>query len=309
MKHKFFSRMFSTLIAMVIAVVSLTFLSAQKVSAAGINETTSYISYDYTTKVRRTYNLSEVPLASANERGIYQENRYPDTDKSVVYLDMGDIYRGTGFIVGAHYVATAAHCVFNIKNKKFVDSLRVIVCAEDADKPLLVCDAVRAHVPKIYTRNSTSGAQRDANDYGLIYVEEDLSQYGIFNLGVPTNKFLANGGAVTASGFPLNIVENGNIATKTNRYRSDGTAQIYNYYNDIKDYSGTVDRRFQATCVISGGDSGGPVYTVAKLNGKEYKTVIGIATGGIMNGTSFTGTFGVRITPNLLHFYMNNDYA
>lgn len=308
MKHKFFSRMFSTLIAMVIAVVSLTFLSAQKVSAAGLNLAMSYLSYNFKTKETQSYVLSRLPMASSNSRESYKENRYPDTDKSVVYLNInGD--RGTGFIVGAHCIATAAHCVYNDENGKFADSIQVIICENNARSPIAKYDAVSAHIPKKYTK--TKGAEMTAHDYGMICVEEDLSQYGIFNLGVPMDSFLENNGKVIASGFPGSIAENGEQVGKSSRYYSEGVMQKYYFQPDINEYAGTISRRFQASCVVSGGDSGGPVYTVTKLNGKSYKTVLGIATGGNTLSASgvYDGTYGVRMTPTLLHFYMNNDYA
>lgn len=64
-------------------------------------------------------------------------------------------------------------------------------------------------------------------------------------------------------------------------------------------------QRFHATTVISGGDSGGPVYTVSNFRNTEYHTVVGICSGGLYDELTSTGsgTYGVRITSDLLRFY------
>ena len=314
MKKSRFLKPFSVLTALVITALSLTFMTPQKASAVTQNGSIEYICYDYTTKKTTTYTLSKLPMASGTARDRYPENRLPDPDYSVVYLSMNNgNSSGSGFIVGAHCIATAAHCVTS--GNGFVNNITATMCSSKAQDATQTVNAVRVHIPKIY-RTSTNPYEKNAYDYALIYVEEDLTPYGIFDLGVATDTFLKNEGQVVASGFPGRTHEDttGVDNSSHQRYYSLGKMQTVHNAADLTGYNNTKNQRFQATCIASGGDSGGPVYAITYLDGKRYDTVVGIITGGGLNGTtedgkkSYFGTYGVRITLDLLHFYKNNDY-
>lgn len=90
------------------------------------------------------------------------------------------------------------------------------------------------------------------------------------------------------------------------RYKSVGNAEMY--ISD--DYFLARKLRFASTNCASGGNSGGPAYfTYNNYNGQEENVVMGIVTGGTMDQTAqrYTGTSGVRITTNILHFFFNNN--
>ena len=160
------------------------------------------------------------------------------------------------------------------------------------------------HMPSNYDTLTTPDAI-DSYDYALIYVEEDLSQYGIFEIGVVTNDFLNNHCEITTSGFPSHI-NYGDTSVYGIRYKSVGNAEYYPNNN----YNLTGQLRFASTNCNSGGNSGGPAYfTYNNYDGQEENVVIGIVTGGTMDETAqrYTGTSGIRITTNILHFFFNNN--
>lgn len=210
-----------------------------------------------------------------------------DYDTAVVRLSVG----GTGFIVGEHVIATAAHCVYNTA---FIDNTIEIV-----DKNNNVIDSFHAesvHVPVDYF--SSNGFIQQDNDYALLYVPSvDLSDYGMFSLGVAKDEFVTDSRKqVVVSGFPQEYP--GGYGSGPCEIRFKAAGNIYSQWNEHHLYY---------TADTAGGDSGGPVYVEEGFtaNGQwySYKTVVGIHM-------SFAGAYntGVRITPELLAFYNHNQY-
>ncbi|WP_295214150.1 trypsin-like serine protease [Ruminococcus sp.] len=304
MTKKIIIKVVSTIIALVLTISSLTFASVLPSSA--LNRTVHYLRYDCTSKSITNYTLNQLSEYASNSRTIFPDNRKPDTDQSVVYLSSG----GSGFIVDDHCIATAAHCVYDYVNNCFIDNIDVIICNSNKNNPILTCDAVALHIPLMFRSYRNNEPIRSCYDYALIYVEEDLSQYGIFELGVPTNAFLSNNSAIVTSGFPgyINVDQGAN----GQRYYSTGSMQTFNITNDIQLYPEAADLRFYSTCINSAGDSGGPAYAITTLQNTEYRTIVGIVTGAgtkIENNVEgYWGTYGVRMTTDLLHFYLNNSY-
>lgn len=263
-------------------------------------EDQGYCVYNCETKKISKYGLKvDLPIFDGNggtTRSGLIDDRVPDTDVSVVRLVAGGSV-ATGFIIDKHIIATAAHCVY--ANKAFKSNPMVNIYNEDCTKNLKTVYPKEAHIPVKYT-----AYENKMYDYALLYVEEDLSEYGMFSLGVPTDAFMTSRASVTVSGFPA-LIDSLPGADSKHRYKADGQiVDIRNYNSDL------WARQIQYTAFMSGGDSGGPVYTTQTFNGQTYHTVIGINTSGWRDTESDEpsyGYFGTRITSTLLVFYYNNE--
>lgn len=204
-----------------------------------------------------------------------------DYDTAIVNLSIG----GTGFIVSDHVIATAAHCVYNADEKYFYDNTIKIVDSNNN----------KIFTPKYVDVCKTFADPNHRDyDYALIYVEENLHQYGALKMGVALDEYANNHGEVFVSGFPQTYPDNYNGQPYGIRFLAKGK---------ITGISG-IDFLFDTD--TSSGESGGPVYIeegFTSTNGEryDYKTVIGIyvATSGVAN-------MGIRITPDLLKFYNDN---
>ncbi len=143
------------------------------------------------------------------------------------------------------------------------------------------------HIPSTYYNY-----EDDDYDYGLIYVNADLSQYGKMPLGIVTNNFKLTGQDVYVSGFPKYV----RGIYKTSRYYGVGTIEN----------SGTTDYQLCYTTYANGGDSGGPAYIEYTLNGDTYRSAIGIHAWSLQNETLHYAT---RITLPVLRFFYSNPYV
>ncbi len=201
----------------------------------------------------------------------------------IVYLSYkksnGNYYRGSGFIVDDHIIATCAHCLYD--GTAFNTDFKVKVYNEAGTSNIATYSASELHIPSNYYSNQAANY-----DYGLIYVDEDLSDYGTMALSLPTDNYKYTGQTVYASGFPAEV--NGNYTTS----RYYGAGVVTTTTNSYKIYY---------TCYISGGDSGGPVFIDYTLGSDHFRSAVGI-------NTNSTGTihYGNRITLPLLRFYYNN---
>ncbi len=148
---------------------------------------------------------------------------------------------------------------------------------------------------------------REMYDYALIYVQEDLSKYGVFDLGVPSDEFMSTEADVTLSGFPAETASNPS-AQNQGLYKDTGIVlDIGELADDLLDY------QMITNAYASEGDSGGPIYMTNTVNDIEYRTVIGVFSSvGNMDydndGAVEHVSYGTRITSSLLRFYCNNEY-
>lgn len=232
-------------------------------------------------------------------------NMVSATDETaIVKLSGSDDGFGTGFIVGNHVIATAAHCVYT--GTEFRDLTIKII--DENNNVVETIQPQYYHVPKdaIYNFNGV----RTAYDYALIYVEEDLSEYGMFKMGVATNDYVLQNGGIVVSGFPGQYPPNYSGPNGDIRFKASGNLYLStaSNINDLK--------LFYDADTFSG-NSGGPVYVEEAFNvggtWLTYKTVVAIHTSGVDTrpydfGYDPNYNGGTRITPDVLKFYYNNTY-
>lgn len=257
-----------------------------------------YWRHDYSNPLLSSYTRYALASYTTNSnreavtRAIIGDNdMVEDYNTSVVKLNIG----GTGFIIGEHVIATAAHCVYNQETDCFLDNLTIDIC-DSSSSVIETITPLFAHVPEYYAQanNYTDGCRQD---YALLYVEEDLTNYGMFKMGTALDEFVSANSNVTVSGFPLldsTIYPGYPYGT---RYKASGALS-----------SEHTDEYFLGYFADTiGGDSGGPVYVEENLriNNKrrQYKTVVAInvADCGSWN-------IGVRVNSDILRFYYSNSY-
>ncbi|MGN0592818.1 MAG: trypsin-like serine protease [Ruminococcus sp.] len=294
---------YDRLMAYMANTLSLPTYTSAELTVAGMDTFRSYTIYNYDSHSTSSYTLTAnvnwlsledevMPMAN------YEDDRVPASETSVVMLSNG----GTGFIIDNHVIATAAHCVYNKDTSSFDSAINVVVKNADCTNVLKTVSAKEAHVCTTYITTPLSNPDEFCKyDYALIYVEEDLSQYGMFDLGIPSDEFMTSNSEVIVSGFPAYV--NG-VCVWGTRYNATGNIV------DIRDYEAaeienTIIRnhQIQYTTYMSGGQSGGPVYITSTFGSQVRYTAIGINTSG-----AEPNFFGTRMTTTLLRFYYNNDY-
>ncbi len=253
----------------------------------------SYTKYNCSTGATSTYTLNA--LSNYMPRTGNIDGRQIDSSanaKSIVKLEFkdndGQSYRGSGFIVDKHTIATCAHCIYN--GTSFFTNYKIKIFDSDGSTLLTTLYAKELHVPSNYISSQSSNY-----DYGLIYVDSSLSSYGNIALGTVTDYFMSTSSSVSISGFPSTVsgLPVGNV-----RYYETGAV-----------LSTSNDDFIKSTAYASGGDSGGPVYIEYSLSGTTFRSAVGIHTSHV-NGTSNTDRYsiGIRITTPVLRFYMDNEY-
>jgi len=209
------------------------------------------------------------------------------------YENTGIVYVGgtTGFIVGDHQIATAAHSVTSgttiERNVEVFTYDRTGLPVEGGE--LTVAEI---HIPEDYTVACTE------YDYALITVVEDLSDYVHFNIGNSYNMTADEAGTIPihVTGCPQYIGNNSEIEnTSKTLYTHNGSI----FGNDNKSL-------FHYTADTTGGQSGAPVYTITRerYNNTDYYTYTALAihTGGA--GSAYN--FGTLMSQYHVQFYGNN---
>lgn len=280
-------RCVATFMATLMMTLSLSYTQSNQVDAIKVPEIRTYRRHDYNDSDLTLYSDYKLIVdGKSNARTISPPNdMVRDKDTSVVRIDGPG---GTGFIVGEHEIATAAHCVYSRDSNEFLEFEISIIDANNK-----VIKTISPHYVHINENYET--ARKDSEspyDYAMIYVDEDLSQYGKFNLGVALDSYADKKGSVIVSGFPDEYPEGYENANWGIRFKAKGN--IIDKNSDA----------FKYNADMASGCSGGPVYIEEGItvNGKleEYKTVIAI--------NKSHGNWGARITAELLKFYGDNPH-
>ena len=261
------------------------------------NSTTSrtYVVYDAQTGlIDRNYSLQVLGSNTSNNTRSIIDPSTQDEDWSnrgvakILYItDENEIkHMGTGFVVGPHTIATAAHVVFN-KPTNTGYKLHEILLFDEDELPHSFTP-IESHIPLHYKTTDVR-----EYDYALITVEEDLSDYISFNLGAVTDNAATNSLSIKVVGFPIyyNYLSSDRepINTESSHIEmlTEGDLTTFNVNNIIK-----------YTAYTSPGYSGSPIYTTETLNGTTYNTVIGVHIAA--------GNIGVKFTSHVLKFLKSN---
>ncbi len=281
---------------------------------AAVEDSREYYKFDCSKRTYTTYTLEIKPEVQTSSLDANELN-------SVSTID-GDYYRvngngmdgivyftvngssGTGFIVGDHTIATAAHCVFNYKSTstnivdKFYKGAAVTMCDVNGNViPSKKYTVEEIHIPKGYVDIASpkdSGAA-SPYDYALVTVSEDLSSYTHFRLGIPSPNYINNMDEVKifVSGFP----------DDANKYVSTSVG------HESKDRSSNEQRLYYTNDMYAG-MSGGPAYTVTDIYENEnfrerINTVLAVNTARHVSSLTFEFLYasGTVMNSHLLKFY------
>lgn len=266
------------------------------------NSTRKYRKHSCSSTSSSSYTSYTISAATSSINSIQDEpmtlSQTPDNEDNknigCVKLSMtdfnGNSYVGSGFVVGENVIATAAHCLYN--SSGFMRNINVTIYDENY-QILETVNASTIHIPNDYAINGNVNY-----DYGLIYVNTDLSDYK-YDLGVMTD-FFTDGNTnerVTASGF---TTQKGIYR----RYYSSGSLIAMNG-NLLPERP----YRFHSEAICPPGKSGGVTYFESKAlyttNG-NINPITNTSAVGINSTTSGNDCYGMRITPTLLRFYLQN---
>lgn len=269
-----------------------------------------YMRYSYkTNSAKSSYTLNPATSTSTSSVNTYsiigQDDRYVAKgaeNSGIVKLSSG----GTGFVVGDHVIATAAHCVYDMYNLKWVEDLSILTYNNSGNLISgFELTPVEAHIPdKFYENWIYDTGTHPEYDYALITVEEDLSDRVHFSLGTSYNvdSSLSSNAPVYVTGCPGEVGGVSNSGDKL--YSAEGNIIGYNVNTDKLPFD-YEDSLLTYDVDISGGDSGAPLYTITQnvINGSVSYTYTALAINAYGGGTH---NFGPVVSKYLLQFY-NED--
>ena len=275
-----------------------------------------YAKYTYSSHSSSDYylNITEnnVPngtasTMNANEDGIIgADTRYADANEGIVWLKASDETYSTGFIVGNHTIATAAHCVYAEADSKNQIPAHwrsgMEVYFSDSDGKVNVSShltAREAHIPYDYYNSANC-----EYDYALITVNEDLSEYYHFNLGIPYNIYtndIFGSYAIYVTGFPYKV---------PGGEENTSPKQMYTGVGDLVNAPNVFESVLCFSSDLTRGNSGGPVYVKEKVKSgtDDYvttNTVISICSSAYVASSPHYNV-GPIMNAMMLKFYLLN---
>ncbi len=212
-------------------------------------------------------------------------------NSGIVYLEG----IGTGFIVGDHQIATAAHCVYGSSGWY---SMSIKTYDSNGNITNNTLHPVEAHIPKSY-RLAGPNEIDHMYDYALITVSDDLSDCVQFSLGTPYNV-----SATAYSNIPVYVT-----GYPGDKYDETGVNCIYSAEGSVMDKNSYLSKCTDIVCYnvdTARGQSGSPVYTITKIGNEYVYTAIAVHHGGL---ESCGQNWGSMITNYHLQFYKNNPNA
>lgn len=292
---------------MMSAAIILSGYDMQNAEATG---GTDYVKYTYATGQTQTYNLPEIPTInyhstmSRNLPAIIDTR--PPADWNTAVVSISDVSAGTnigtGFIIGDHEIMTVSH---NVYNGTFRSYSIIIPDANPYNvNTSVVINPVAVHVPQKYIdyKSGYIGGSSQDYDYAIITVEEDLSQYGSFLLGMASSSVITNNIPVHCLGYFGRTLK-----TSSGTMTSINTAVHSNY----------TENSYSFNLFTFNQTSGGPIYVESScgVSGtsnedyqiKTYRTVISLASTGNMDSSN-PQTNGYIIGPEVLQFAYSNSY-
>lgn len=277
----------------------------------------SYISQKELSTYKLTPSTKQLTSSNISESRIIigDDDRYESKgieNTGIVNIYMAQDGEGTGFVVGDHQIATAAHNVFNKKTNNWCMTPWITLYKYNGELSDIDLTPVEVHIPAQYEPNVSKKNYK--YDYALITVKEDLSDYVHFNLGeaYSVNESNYSNIPIYVTGSPKSTPSGDNNST-ARLYTGEGRV-ISKYANMTTTLDNTDVLNYNTD--MQQGCSGGPVYTVTtnNINGQQSYafTVIAIndfetpPDDGLVQGM---GNGGTLITKYLLQFYKNNTYA
>jgi V8-like Glu-specific endopeptidase len=262
----------------------------------------------------------------------YPDDRYQTQDQSIVQIWHGYMPEGTGTIVGPHTILTALHCVpeneLEFKNNVFTNknlSVRINSWNSSGNSINIVdvedIDVMEVHIPqgaRTYNPHSTTNITNWELDYALLVVEEDLTEYGIVDLGIALNSLI--GKTIYAAGYPgLDFLPVG--GTPNRLYTDWGNVLSFGYYTNETLYNSATSTSpsnaslIATSCYLNKGHSGGPFYIYSNYVDKIQVGVFSCFLGD--NGSLLTPysngnpvySYGPKVTPQIYNFVNNNPKA
>lgn len=273
----------SIISSIVLGDINPTTLTCDGITSFPQSSNRSYYKYDLNTNQRTTYNLDVV--SNIAPRGIIgTDDRVQENGLNGV-LKAGD---GTAFVIDTHTILTAAHVIYNKNTSNIITNFDFEIYDDYNTPSNITITPTAYHIPTNYVNDTVNGWKYD---YAIVTIEEDLSSYINFDLGVIRQRISK---PIYVTGFG-NDAEGVATSLENTKSTGIGTLSPLNTPFDLSYWDYAI---YYTTDAVEG-NSGSPTYIV---NTDGTKTVIGINSNG---NNRFNQA--IRITTDILHFVYSND--